>query len=405
MYSLSNDKKILWLVEHRDLELDLIRCLSNQLSNRRIHVVSIRYWLFWPNLFKYKTIIIPFLPSYPSAHCSLIEESLKNGVSVIVLNWWQSLSKAEMDYRKKSLKYFSDYSLYVCSWNDEYTRYLIELGYGDRVIKCTYHTNIILKTLPISSCEEKVEKTVFVPINLGIAYANKALIGYRIKTGYNENNIYKHVEYFKRFIKKFAEDIVEFSSHNSNTKVVITGYPASNLPDFCKELETIMDTGPNNISFDFQCETARRLLECDLLITNIPDMCKSKTSIGGYSFVYRPLTIPINLEEVGFDELPSVGRLNFNVVDMMVQMASKDYAPESGHMHNLDFYFLINKITENDRSSGLSSRIGFSYSRHRFRVMLYNLKQQLLRIVGRYRSSEGEYTHDYFIPFWTNKIN
>ncbi|MDA8649864.1 hypothetical protein N9M31_07640, partial [Alphaproteobacteria bacterium] len=66
-------KKVLWVVERKTFELDLVEHAKQGVVNESVDVVSLQYWLFQPNLLAYDVIILPFVPSEPSAHFSLFE--------------------------------------------------------------------------------------------------------------------------------------------------------------------------------------------------------------------------------------------------------------------------------------------------------------------------------------------
>ena len=86
--------------------------------------------MFQPNFLKYDLIVIPFLPSYPSRHFSLIEAAMEYGVPVFVLNWWQSKSAAEMEYRKTPLELLAKFNIHFHSYSAQYTRYLENLDFA-----------------------------------------------------------------------------------------------------------------------------------------------------------------------------------------------------------------------------------------------------------------------------------
>ena len=55
---------------------------------------------------------------------------MEYGVPVFVLNWWQSKSAAEMEYRKTPLELLAKFNIHFHSYSAQYTRYLEDLDFA-----------------------------------------------------------------------------------------------------------------------------------------------------------------------------------------------------------------------------------------------------------------------------------
>ena len=396
---ISKNKKILWLVEHRDLELDLINCHLGQLRNVTVDIVSIKYWMFLPDFLRYDLIVTPFLPSRPSSHCALIEEALLAGVSVVVLNWWQSFSMLEMDYRKNSLKYFVDYPLYVYSWKNDYTQYLVDLGYKNQIIKGPFHADNILKFKLTKRDTEKIKKTIFISIDFGLSFAGESIRKYRIGTGFKEQLYDQKVELDKIFLIDFIRSLINLSKHNPTAKIILSGYPSTHLTRFRKKLEATIGTLPHNIDLDVKGNTSKNLIECDFLVTNVPDLSRSKASIGGASLVYKPPNIIRYFTELDLEGLSTVSDLSYPVEEIFNKLLLSTFSQVTEYGENHFSKEVTKIILGSGNSIGLGNKARRSLFGNRFRIMGYNVKQQFLRLLTRFKLLKGQPDVDHFFPF------
>lgn len=399
MSSSKKVKKLLWLAEQKDLELELVGALSNRLDNVMIDVLSIKYWLFLANLSKYDLVVIPFLPSRPSAHCSLIEGAMLNNVPVVVLNWWQSFSTSEIEYRESSLQYFAKYPLYVCSWLQGYTQYLKTLGYKHRAIECEFHAGVILKQKTTKMCLSNSKKTIFLPVDFGLAFISDTLKNYRLTTGYKKNLLYEQVESDQHFVSHFIRDILDLSIHNPDARIIVAAYPSAQFVNFYEELKAAIGNFPNNIHFDLQGNTAQNLLASNVLITNVPDLATSKASTGGFSILYKPTKGSRYFDEPAFDSMSVVTNLRYSIeeiVNTLTPCSSPEIMKYSDHKA---LHEIIDMILDDTNGISLVGDAVSTSRSSRIRITLYNLKQHFLRIYRRCCQSSDHHEEDHFMPF------
>ena len=210
----NTNKKILWIVEYKDFEIDYVKSISSKILNADITVVAIRYWLFLPNMQKFDLIVIPFLPSTPSPNASLIKSALKSGINVIVLNWWQSFSNSELEYRRASLEYFTKLPIHFFSIRKSYSKYLCDMGFKSNIIDSEYNLYNLTNVDTGNQRNKKQKTNVFFLIDFDYAFANNELQSYRLNTGYDKNSLNNRISFSKDFLKVFVKDILNFAKKN-----------------------------------------------------------------------------------------------------------------------------------------------------------------------------------------------
>jgi hypothetical protein len=387
-------KKVLWVIERKTLELELVKYAKQAVVNESVDVVSLQYWLFQPNLLAYDVIVLPFVPSEPSAHFSLFESVLQYGVSVVVLNWWQQKFEAEIEYRERSLRLLSGYHLYLCSCSEEYTDYLQRIGFKNKIIISAPLIQALLNAAKNHHKPRSASKEYVLSCNFGMAFADDYLIDYRKKTGYSEKDIDDNVKYSRRFLDKFFEDLDEFSYLNKNSRLSIAAYPPSQMSNLLKEIKSRRIQIPGNIKLINETETIKCLERSSVLITNIEDLAQGFSASAGTSIIYRPIDLPARLRESNLTRGFSIKNLSYDLDSYSIQprvVENVDYTRDFDFRCLLD---LVNNINKRSKIASLK-KIYIKYQMLRFRVMLYNLKQQVLKVA----SGKNNEHSDYFFPF------
>jgi len=393
----SINKKIIWFVEFCDFELDFIHKISSKLQNTHIKVASIKYWFFSPNIKNYDLIVVPFLPSIPSPNAKLIKSALKAGINVIVLNWWQSFSPSELEYRKPSIEYFSELPIYFVSSSKMFSEYLNDLGYKNNIIELDFHPSAICMKIE----EERQHKQdVLFLIDFDYAFINEDLKRYRIKTGYDVDSLNERIKFSKDFLKIAAQEIIEFSIKNPNTNIKVNSYPRTCMNEVIEYFKLLMSSSKINISFKHK-DIQDSILDCNVLITNIADMATYKNIISGNSLIYNPLEGPRDLKNFVEHNNYSIKHLNFKVDDI-IQKKSQNHNKDNININQFSEAINIllrsnKKIDNKDMSELISVNIS------RLKIFKYNFKE-LFKFFIYSLFSKKNLVIDYFTPYSLNNF-
>ena len=388
-------KKILWLVEYKDLELDYINSVSSNLD-ANIKVVSIKYWLFLPNIQKFDLIIIPFLPSAPSPNASLIKSALESGINVIVMNWWQSFSSSEIKYRSNSLEYFSNLPLHFVSYRHSYTNYLLNTGFKNNIIENELHYSNFFKIQENYLANDNKEINASFLIDFDYGFANTDFEAYRSKTGYVKTSLQNRINFSKDFLDVFVKDVIDFARINPLVNIKVGRYPNTSLKEIYQYFRPHLRPNDLNISFNFDLDIQKFILDCNILITNNIDMAINKNINGGYSAIYKPLKVPEELKDINEHNLNIIKHLKFKVDDIVYESSKKTSFIEKENNKKDSLTFAINKLISLEKSYNIGTRF-ILISLDRLKIFRYNFKE-LLKLLIKLKFSKNS-ASNYFIPF------
>lgn len=359
-------KKVLFLFENEEIELELFNSLNKLSSNLDLKAVSIKYWLFRPNFTKYDVLIIPFLPSAPSTHYDLFSKSLEAGIPILVLNWWQNNHESEFNYLNQALSDLAAHKLYLCSWKSKFTELLLKYKYDRNIYECKNPLEVILQNDLIGSQKEN-SKEIFFLIDFDTAFITSSLREYRLKTGYKEEDLNNRIERSEKFALELINEISSLCRHNPNLHISLSNYSAEGnfaLNDYLEK---------NNFSFpkNFSINTDRivsKMINSRLNITNDQSIYTSLLNVGINAIYYDNLISIIRSEkELGIHNHPS---FSFEMFENNF-ISGESYRYESN-----SFPRFIDSISNQDLTY-----IPFFLLSIRIKLMAYNVKQHIKKFL------------------------
>tara|TARA_Y100000385_G_C12899430_1_gene553545 strand:- start:24 stop:875 length:852 start_codon:yes stop_codon:yes gene_type:complete len=274
------------------------------------------------------------------------------------------------------------------------------MGFKSNIIDSTFYINHFSKISKNNQANKKQKTDVFFLIDFDYAFANNDLEAYRLKTGYAQKSLQNRINFSKDFLKILVKDILNFARNNPSINIEIGRYPNTNIEEVYEYFEPYIRLDHINISFNFELDIQKSILDCDLLITNNLDMAINKNINEGYSAIYRPLQAPEELKDINNYHLCIVNHLDLKMDEIIFESSKNIFLIEKENFSNDTLTIAINTLIALDKSYNLTNRFKL-ISLDRLQIFKYNFKE-LLKLLIKSKFSYKNTISNYFIPFTLN---
>jgi surface carbohydrate biosynthesis protein len=207
-----NKVDIIFLIEHKDRELESIKLLSEELHREYGYtslISSINMGLLNAICSTPKLIAMPFLREKAQFPTNIMTLRFGRRVKYLNMNWEQFLSKSNLLYKKQNGAFAREVAYHV-AWHDPFKNYLISNGVNPKNITITgniSYANLKISTQKKSEIEVKISsyletkhrrrfnEIVFFPLNYAWSFLTDDQINKRISNGYDSKVAWEYRSY------------------------------------------------------------------------------------------------------------------------------------------------------------------------------------------------------------------
>jgi len=310
----------LFIVEHKDRELDSIKIISSILKNKykkKVVIISLYYHLFL--IYKYcpKVIVMPAILGCDVWVMKDIYNVYGNSVVYVNLNWEQLLAPINFiakqpkdDFAKKMVIHFV--------WNDVFRKFLIEKGVNENNIRVTDNLTreLLIKYANQNSKEIRCrlakkflldvsKKWIFFPLNYGWAFQTKEMIDGRIASGHDQILAWEYHYYSKLCLEKFINFIGKISS-KTDFEIIIRPHPSISPIQYQEVFQKILLGVPSSVKILKDYTIKEWISASDFIASSWSTSVYESFLIGKPSFFYTPIPRPKWLNTNWMDEVQNI---------------------------------------------------------------------------------------------------
>ena len=373
----SRNIDILFVIEHYDREYDFVKKISLSFKKSAISLLSFNF-IFCLLYFKFKVLVLPFLPSKNSLLEKIIYVLLKEKCTILVLNWEQYLSCSAKEYRSSIIKSFSKFSnLKHCSWNNDFSNFLLSCSVDNTNIIKTLDFNVqILKNITPSHPDPKIfaeyKKIIFLPMNYAWAFVSPVFVKNRISHGYSELIAKDYIDFSKKCLNTFITDLSLTSKKLPDFLFIVRPHPSVNVENYT----TLFAKEPlSNVLVSKDYCPRYLLTKSHLLISSWSTLAYHKYLYDGKSCLYTPYERPPYLDVPWNHLLPNFTSLDDCLNTKLI---------ENNDLPSHKCSFLVNVKNLITLNSSYTSFFRFSLSYFYARFLLYHSKCIILFIISFY---------------------
>lgn len=324
MYKDSCKVDILFLIEHRDRELDSICAITKELKLKyklSVAIASLSFHTLLAAFFiRSKVVVIPFGWKGSDFPLSLFRAIYGKRVIYVNLNLEQILSPVNQEYKKPRDQFAKTILKQFC-WSEAFKKYLLD----NEVVK----ENIYLTGNPVTSLliernlrhkdflkrylAEKFKlplnfKWIFFPMNCGWAFISDYQIKSRVKAGYDEKKAFAYKKYLNRTINIIFNWIAQIKDEikDKNILFVLRPHPSVSVQQYKERFNELVGFVPDFVHIFKELTAKDWLVASDACYTNFSTVALDAQIIGKPVYLMVPEPFPDFLKMDWYYELPQL---------------------------------------------------------------------------------------------------
>jgi len=310
MYKDGHKVDILFLIEHRDRELDAVCAIAKELKQKYGLSVAIASLLFHSLiaaiLIRPKVIVVPFGRQESDFPLGLFRAIYGDKVTYVNMNLEQALSPVNRDY-KKPRDQFSKLILKHFCWSKTFKKYLTDNGVIENNIYLTGNPATTLLIRMESSqiyllkyhIAEKFRlplncKWCFFPMNCGWAFISDYHIRARIKDGYDEKKAWAYKSYLNKTLNIIFKWIAAAKDEmkNRNIIIILRPHPSVSVQQYKERFQEVVGYVPDYVYILKDLTVKEWLIISDACYTNFSTVALDAKIIGKPTYLMEPEPFP-----------------------------------------------------------------------------------------------------------------
>lgn len=327
MYRDGHKVDILFLVEHRDRELDFICAIAKKLKEKyglKIAIGSLLFDTFIAALFvRPKIIAVPFCYKESNFPIFLFRAIYGDGITYVNFNLEQILSPVNKDYKKPGDEFVRIVLKHFC-WGRAFREFLTENKVANENIFLT--GNPITSLLVEKACKSKQQlknslaehfklpkdsKWFFFPINCGWGFMDDYQVYSRIKEGYDKEKALTYRSYVNDTFNIFLNwiDKAKNEIKNQNIVIILRPHPSVSVEQHKERFKEIIGYVPDYVYILKDLTAKEWLIVSDACYTNFSTVALDAGLIGKPTFLLEPKPFPSFIDTDWYGAYPKLKTL------------------------------------------------------------------------------------------------
>lgn len=314
---------VIFLVEHKDRELDSIKLLAKKLKEENITslILPVYFGLFFTLIYKAKLYVlfgIFFENHFPTG---ILKKYISNA-KYMSMNWEQYLSPINIKFKKPRDSFTKEEVKHI-AWDRIFYDYLVSSGVKKENISITgnifdfllhkyisEHKNVIYKNYSKKYNIDKYKKRIFFAMNLGWSFFGKNQIQFRLNMGYDKDILYDHITISKNYRKIMIKWILEASKKFDNYLFIIRPHPSASEKQYVDYIMKNHDSISNNILITKDETIKEWITISDKIYSNWSSTVKDALNNGKDASLIAPIKRPDWLNVIWNDEVNNIMNLH-----------------------------------------------------------------------------------------------
>jgi len=324
MYSDSYKVDILFLIEHRDRELDAICAVAKILKAEYGLSVAIASLLFHSLVaavsIRPKVVVVPFAYSSCDFPVSLFRAIYGDKIIYVNMNLEQFLSPVNKEYKKPRDR-FARLTLKHFCWGEFFKDYLLVHGVAEQNIYITgnpatsllkniasRHRDSLKRSIAERFNLPPSHKWIFFPMNCGWAFTSDYHIRARIKIGYDEQKARtykKYISYTLDIIFRWIADIKDVAKEQ-NITIILRPHPSVSVRQYEERFNNVIGYVPDYVRIIKDLTAKEWVIVCNSCYTNFSTVALDAQLIGKVVYLMEPEPYPSFLQMDWYKGFPKV---------------------------------------------------------------------------------------------------
>lgn len=358
MYTDGRHVDVLFFVEHRDRELEVIAAIAHLLKVRFGLSVAVASTIFHPMLsaiaLRPKVVVSTGIAPSKSLNGkrefihAIFSAVYGASVTYACMNWEQILSPVNKSFRSPRDP-FTRLTVHHFSWGVAYRRFLIERGVMERNIHVTGKPSYTLLRRKLASAGHlKAQlarrsglpadaRWLFFPMTCHLAFFSDFHVRSRIGAGSDEHTVLQHAAYVRRTVNQifcWLADLGE-AARQAGAMVVLRPHPAVSVCEYEERFRELVGDVPAHILITKESSAHDWVVASDACYTNYSSLALDANAIGKPSYLLEPEPYPSFLVTDWFEGLPRIHRVA-ELTETMLQRPTRSPAQVTGLSRHCD---------------------------------------------------------------------
>lgn len=330
MYRDGRSVDVLFFVEHRDRELEVVSAVAKILRDRHGLSVAIASAIFHPILSALvirprvvvSTGIAPAKSETqgPEFIHAIFQSVYGESITYACMNWEQILSPINKSFRPPRDP-FTRTQVHHMSWGTAYRQFLISSGVRPENIgitgkpslsllerKVRFQSQTLKHRLAARSGLPKHARWIFFPMTCHLAFFSEYHVRSRIGLGSDELTVLEHAAYVRRTINEIFTWLGRLDAAIDSEQVVIVlrPHPAIAVAQYEDRFAEVVGRVPRCVRITKEGTAHEWLAACESCYTNYSSLALDATAVGRPACLLEPEPYPWFLKVDWFEGLPRV---------------------------------------------------------------------------------------------------
>ncbi len=329
MYKDGPSVDVLFLVEHRDRELEVVASLAQVLRERYRLSVAVASAIYEPMLsaalVRPRVVVCPGIAaaksesSGPDFLHELFYLVYGDAITYACLNWEQVLSPLNKSFRMPRDQ-FTKERVHHVSWGEEYRDFLVSCRVDPRHVELTGKPSLTLLRRKIddaASIRRRLanvsgvpsgKRWMFFPMTCHMGFFSEYHVRSRIGIGSDESTVLEHASYVRRTIN----EIFRWLSHldafpgSKDFVIVLRPHPGIAVEQYKERFHELVGRVPDCVCITKVGNAHEWLAAAEMCFTNYSSLALDANAVGRPAFLLEPEPYPSFLHVEWFDGLPRV---------------------------------------------------------------------------------------------------
>lgn len=311
---------VLFLLEHKDRELEVINEIASKLMLTYGHssaLASIIYHrIIAPILIEAKVIVFPSFGTMMNLCYSLTGDQ----VIYVNLNWEQMLSEINKEL-KKPKGFFAESILKHCAWGKDYKVYLMENSILEENIFETGKPSVfLLKKRMEKSIDIKTQisrefgldlrrKFLFFPLTCLQAFKSDYHLKKFTEKGISIEMALERRNYVSSTLDVIFRWVDKLASNRSDINIILRPHPSVSVSQYKERFSQLLGYVPKNIIITKAHNAHDWLIASDVCFTNYSSLALDAFSVNKPTYLLEPQPFPEFLKYKWFDGFKKIANL------------------------------------------------------------------------------------------------
>lgn len=330
MYRDSHRVDVLFFVEHRDRELEVVSAIAKDLRERHGLRVAIASTLFHPLLSALTTkprvvVSTGIAPSAsenqgPEFIHAIFQALYGDSITYACMNWEQVLSPINKSFRPPRDS-FTKKTVHHVSWGAEYRDFLISCGVQPDRIRTTGKPALSLLRDKLGRRHEAIrtdlarrtgvdlkKRWFFFPMTCHLAFFSDYHVRSRIGVGSDEKTVLEHAAYVRRTIDTIFRWLgqIDDSAASNNVSIVLRPHPSVSVEQYEERFASLIGQVPAAVHVTKEGNAYEWLAVSEACLTNYSSLALDAVTVGRPAYLLEPEPFPWFLDVDWFHGIPRV---------------------------------------------------------------------------------------------------